>query len=133
MKNMYKILSLVFAIIFFLVGAVFLFIPAQVLEFFNRLSIPLGFTPAPVTGADFYLILAAGYMYLVMIIAFLMYRQPEERLLPMLLAHGKSASSVLSLCFFVLCAPYLIYLANFIVDGFIATVVWIFYFRRERK
>lgn len=133
MITIYRIFSLASALIFLVVGAVFLFLPAQVLEFFNQLSRPLGFTPAQVIGANFYLILTGGYMYLVTVIAFLMSRQPGNRLLPMLLAHGKTASSTLSLAFFILQAPYLIYLTNFIVDGIIGSTAWIFYLYLEKK
>jgi hypothetical protein len=132
-ENFYRTFSITSAVIFAVVGALFLFIPDQVLNFFNRLSGPVGLPTTPVAAVNFYLILAVGYMYLVTVIAFLMYRQPENTLLPMLLANGKTASSVLSLAFFVIHAHYLVYLTNFLVDGMIGAAAWIFYFKLKRK
>jgi hypothetical protein len=62
-------------------------------------------------------------MYLVTILAFLMFRHPDNREYPLLLTHAKLASSIVSLALFVLNAHYLIYLANFIMDGAIGILV----------
>lgn len=129
----YKPLSLLFMIVFVIVGMVFLFIPNQVLIFFNNISRYLGMEQSPVQGVNFYLILAIGYMYLVSLLAYLMYRHPENIYFPLLLANGKLASSILSLCLFIVHKPYLIYIFNCIVDGLIGIMVWILYFKLKRE
>ena len=58
-------------------------------------------------------------MYAVTLLAFLMYRHPEQNIYPFLLANFKLASSIISLCLFIIHQHYLIYLANFLIDGFI--------------
>ena len=125
----YRITSLSLCIIFILVGLIFLFWTEKVLIFFNSLSGLLGMTPAPIIAGNFYLILAVAYMYLVAVLAYLMFRQPENRYFPLLLVHGKWASALLSLFFFVSESPYLIYLTNFFIDGFLGALSLFFYFR----
>ncbi len=115
------------AAIFAVVGLTFLFYADGVLVFFNALSSHFGMQKSPVAGVDFYLILTAGYMYLVTLLAINMARKPENPTFPLLLAHGKIASSILSFGFFILHAPYLIYLANGIVDGAIGALAIILY------
>ena len=119
----YRLIALVLAISFAVTGLLFLFIPDQVLILFNTISDPLGMPVSPVTSWSFYLILAVGYMYLVTVLAFLMYRYPENKYFPQLLAQAKIASSLLSLALFLFHAHYLIYLANFIIDSTIGAVV----------
>ena len=130
--KIYRPVSLILMCLFAVTGLLFLFIPGQVLTLFNHFSIPLGMPASPVTGLSFYLILAVGYMYLVTVLAFLMYRHPENKYFPQLLAHAKIASSLLSLAFFLLHAHYLIYLANFVIDGFIGAAILILYFKAGR-
>ena len=125
----YRITSLSLCIIFILVGLIFLFWTEEVLIFFNSLSGLLGMTPAPIIAGNFYLILAVAYMYLVAVLAYLMFRQPENRYFPLLLVHGKWASALLSLFFFVSESPYLIYLTNFFIDGFLGALALFFYFK----
>jgi hypothetical protein len=95
-----------------------------VLSFFDRLSPTLGLPEAPPVGHLFFLALASGYMYLVSLLAWLMFRHPDNETYPKLLVQGKAATSLLSLGFFVAHRPFLIYLANFLVDGLIAVGVW---------
>jgi len=109
---------------FVIVGGLFLAFPDGVLSFFNRISGSLGLPEAPPLGHPFFLVLASGYMYIVSLLAWLMFRQPENRTFALLLTRGKLATSLLSLMFFIFHRPYLIYLANFIVDGLIAAGVW---------
>ncbi len=122
--KLYRVAALALAASFLLVGALFLAVPDGVLSFFNRLSGPLGLPEAPPIGHSFFLVLTSGYMYLVSLLAWLMFKHPENRTFPLILAHGKSASSLLSLGFFLAHSPFLIYLANFLVDGLIAGCVW---------
>ncbi len=123
----YRQFSLAATLVFALVGLAFLFIPDRVLVFFNGVSSTLGMLPSPVIGASFYLILAVAYMYLVALLAYLMYRYPEVKHFPLLLAHAKLASAALSLYLFLVHQPYLIYLANCLVDGLIGAVTLFFY------
>ncbi len=127
MVKLYRPFSLAAAVIFALVGLVFLFIPDRVLVFFSSMSGALGLPSSPVIGANFYLILAVAYMYLVTLLAYLMYRHPDVKMLPLLLAHAKLASAALSLYLFLTHGPYLIYLANCMIDGLIGTAALFFY------
>ena len=128
----YRTVSLLLTLTFTLVGIVFLFYSNIVLEFFNSVSENVGMPASPVTGIDFYHILAVGYMYLVSLLAYLMFRHPENRYFPLLLANSKLASSALSLSFFIFHQPFLIYLVNFIVDGLIGLLVLYFYYQIKR-
>jgi hypothetical protein len=122
--KLYRAAALAMTAAFVAVGVLFLAIPDGVLSFFNRLSGPLGLPEAPPMGHPFFLVLASGYMCLVSLLAWLMFRHPENRTFPFLLAQGKLATSILSLGFFIIHRPYLIFLANFFVDGLIAAGVW---------
>jgi len=110
----------------------FLFIPDGVLSFFNYISSRIGMEQAPLQGKGFFLILGAGYMYLVSLLAYMMYRCPENRYFPLLLANGKLASSVLSLYMFLTHKHYLIYAANCIVDGTIGAGVLLMYLKTRK-
>ncbi len=119
--------------LFAVTGILFLAIPDKVLVFFNTLSSSFGMAQSPVIDWQFYLILAAGYMYLVTVLAFLMYKHPENRYFPLLLIHAKLASSLLSLAFFLAQSHYLIYLTNFIIDGVIGGAVLVLYLKRGSR
>lgn len=116
-------------ITFTIVGLIFLFMPKGVLVFFNNISRHLGMVLSPVQGTGFYIILAVGYMYLVALLAYFMYRYPENRYFPLLLVNGKLASSILSLFLFLFHQPYLIYIVNCLIDGLIGFVVLGFYLK----
>jgi hypothetical protein len=129
--RIYKILSLILMALFAVTGMIFLFIPEGVFTLFNSFSANWGMPQSPVTGFNFYLILAVGYMYMVTVLALLMFRHPENQTYPLLLTHAKFASSILSLAFFFQ-TNYLVYLANFIVDGVIGAVVLTLYLKARR-
>lgn len=122
-QKTYKLISLGLAIVFGLVGLVFLLMSSDVLSFFNGLSRAVGMQEASSDGHRFYVILAAAYMYLVTLLASLMYLYPDNPEYPFLLLNGKAASSALSILFFILDTPLLIYLTNGIVDGLIGVLV----------
>jgi hypothetical protein len=130
--HLYRAAAAILAVSFAAVGLLFLFFPVGVLAFFNSLSAGLGFREAPLTGFQFYLVLASGYMYLVALLAWLMSRHPENDTYSRLLIHGKLATALLSLGFFLFHQPFLIYLANFLVDGLIGLGVWAL-LRRKQK
>ncbi|MFC2009009.1 hypothetical protein ACFLUT_03045 [Chloroflexota bacterium] len=127
--RMYRAMSLVLMLAFASTGLLFLVSPDAAIGFFNNLSSSLGMPAAPADGWDFFLILAVGYMYVVTFLAFMMFRHPDNRSYPLLLANAKLASSILSLALFMLQAHYLVYLANFAVDGVIGIVVLVTYMR----
>jgi hypothetical protein len=129
--RMYRRTSIAMAGIFAIVGLLFLLIPQGVIDFFNRLSPGLGFIEMQDRGTGFFLVLAVGYMVLVTLLACLMARHPANPHFPMLLISGKASSSILSIAMFLLLGPYLIYLANGIVDGTIALLVYVL-FRKTR-
>jgi len=128
-KSFYKIMSLVLAVLFAGVGMIFLLMPASVIGFFNTISRPLGMKPSPPTGYQFFLILAAAYMYMVTLLAWFMFRHTENKTYPLLLAQAKAVSSLLSLLFFIFHQPFLIYLTNGVIDGAIAVFVLVVYLK----
>ncbi|MCC6396378.1 MAG: hypothetical protein IT282_05125 [Bacteroidetes bacterium] len=121
----YRTASLTMAVIFAAVGLLFLLFSDGVLAFFNRVSDAIGFPGGPEHAVGFYLGLAVGYMYLVTVIAFMMWRHPRERILPFLLTNGKAATAILSAGLFIFQQPLLIYATNAIIDGAIAVGVFI--------
>lgn len=124
----YRGLSLGLALIFALVGAAFLILPQATLAFFNAASRRLGMAEGP-TDRWFFSVLAVAYMYVVTVLAWLMYRSPREKIFPFLLAQAKLASSALSFLMFAVQGPWLIYLANGVVDAAIGILVLMMYFR----
>ncbi|MEI7615593.1 MAG: hypothetical protein WCJ54_02680 [Actinomycetota bacterium] len=120
--KLYKLFSIATAAIFAVVGLIFLIFPDWPLIFFNNISDFFRLPQVPLPGTGFYLILASAYMYLVALLAILMYRNPKQSIYPFLLAQGKLASSVLSIYLFFMHQHYLIYLANFVIDGFIGVM-----------
>ncbi len=129
----HRFASLTMAACFAAVGLAFYIAPGPVLEWFNRLSVPLGLAPAPVQPGTFFPILALAYMVQVTLLAGLMFCKPGNPHFPLLLALGKLASSALSLLFFFGRAPYLVCLANAIVDGGIgALVLWLSRLQKRR-
>lgn len=129
----YRFASAAMAACFVAVGLAFYAAPGAILEWFNRLSAPLGLAPAPVQPGSFFPVLALAYMYLVTLLAAMMFRKPGDPLFPALLAQAKLASSALSLLFFFGRAPYLICLANAVVDGGIgALALWLSRLRKHR-
>ncbi|NPV69858.1 MAG: hypothetical protein HPY55_04300 [Firmicutes bacterium] len=134
----YRPISLTGALAFVAVGALFLIRPDQAIAFFNRQAghvgmpgLPLAdlrLTELPLSGLNFYVVLAVAYMYLVALLALAMFLHPGQRLYPLLLAHGKLASAALSFYVFFSQLRALIFLVNGVVDGLIGLVALYFYF-----
>jgi len=122
-----RIFGLASAIVFALVGMILLAWPGDVLGLFNRLSVGVGLPQSPVDGGGFYLVLAVAYMYLVTVLAYMMYRRPEVGSYAQLLAHAKFASAALSLYMFLVHGRYLICLVNMAVDGLLGATATFFY------
>ena len=97
----YRVFCLTLAIGFAAVGIIFGTMPDEVIAFFNNLSKPLSFPPCPETGFNFYLILAVAYMYIVTVLAVMMYRFPGSKSFPILLVNAKLASSIMSFGLFL--------------------------------
>ncbi len=112
------------AVTFAVVGLVFVAIPSKVLAAFNWLADGLGWPASTTQVYTLYLALALAYMYLVTLLAWQMVRHPDMRVFPWLLVQAKAASAIICLGLFALQEQYLIYLANFVVDGAIALFVW---------
>lgn len=126
-RKVYVAVSLGLSLVFAVVGLIFLFFPDGAALLFNKISRQLGFPEAPLQGLGLYHVLAAGYMYLVTLLAYFMYKHPENRFFPILLIHGKSASSLISLIIFFFHPPSLLLLTNGVVDGIIAVGVMVLY------
>ena len=129
-RTLYRAFSLGLAVVFALVGGIFLILPWETLSFFNALSRRLGMVEGP-AERSFFGALAVAYMYVVTVLAWRMYRSPREKIFPLLLGQAKVASSLLSFLMFAVHAPWLIYLVNGIIDGGLGIIVLAMY-RRVR-
>lgn len=125
--SLYRFVSAMMSVVFAAVGLLFLFFSSEVLILFNRISDLIGIPHGPEHTTGFYLALAVSYMYLVSVIAFLMWRRPQEKILPMLLINGKAASSLVCVALILCDQPLLIYGTNAFVDGSIAAGVLVLY------
>ncbi len=125
--SLYKTISMILAVCFALVGLIFLLIPNHLLAFFNSIALQFGMITVDSNQGGFFLALAVAYMYLVTLLAVLMYKHPENRIFPMLLVNAKIASAAFSFALYFITGPYLIFLANGVVDGLIGVGLAIFY------
>lgn len=130
--RLYKRVSFSLMIAFAVVGLIFLFMPGAVLTAFNIFSEYLSLPPSPTEGMNFYLVLAVAYMYVVTLLAYNMFCCPDEPVFPLLLAHGKLASALLSVFLFIRHQPYLIYISNGILDGSIGLGVLFIWWRMKK-
>ena len=92
-RRLHAVLGAALAAAFAAVGLLFVVIPGGVLRFFDALSRRAGFAPFPGPLERFWLVLAAAYMYVVTVLAWFMFRRPEDPAYPRLLAHAKLASA----------------------------------------
>lgn len=113
---------------FAVVGILFIAVPNGVLDTITDLGDVFGdFTPAPHGEEQLWLALAFAYMVVITGIC-LVVQADVVRYRPFLLvlAAGKTASSLGSLGFFVFDQDVFIYLLNFLVDGFLAlAALWL--------
>jgi hypothetical protein len=119
-----RLLALSFAV----VGILFIAVPNGVLNVISDLGDSLGsFTRAPHTEEQLWL--ALGFAYMVVITGICLVAQADVvrfRPLLLVLAAGKTASSLTSLGFYVFDQDVFIYLLNFLVDGCLAVVaLWL--------
>jgi hypothetical protein len=112
------------AVSFAVVGILFIAVPDGVLNVISDLGDAIGsFTTAPKTVEKFWL--ALGFAYMVVITGICVVVQTDVvryRPLLLVLAAGKTASSLAALGFFVFDRAVFIYLLNFLVDGFLVGV-----------
>jgi hypothetical protein len=114
---------------FAIVGALFIITPDGVLDTISDLGDWIGSFPrAPATVEKFWL--ALGFAYMVVITGLCLVAQADVRryrALLLVLAAGKTASSLAALGFFAFDDDVFIYLLNFVVDGYLAilsVVLW---------
>jgi hypothetical protein len=109
---------------FAVVGILFIAAPDGVLDVISDLGDAIGdFPRAPETTEQFWL--ALGFAYMVVITGICVVVQTDVvryRPLLLVLAAGKTASSLAALGFFVFDDDVFVYLLNFVVDGFLVGV-----------
>ena len=131
--GVYRAVSFAFAVVFVVVGLLFLIAPDGTLSLFNLFARRLGLAEASGGDNRFFAGLAVAYMAVVTALAWSMYRRPDERIYPRLLVLAKTASSLVSFGLFFLHKPLLISLANGVVDGGLALFVWLLARSRRRQ
>jgi hypothetical protein len=119
---------------FAVVGLCFIVFQNGVLDVISDLGDDIGsFTRAPHTDEQFWL--ALGFAYMVVITGICLVCQADVvRYRPFLLvlAAGKTASSLAALGFYVFDSDVFIYLLNFLVDGFLAlSALWLWSLARR--
>ena len=119
-----RLLALSFAV----VGLLFIVTPNGVGNVISDLGDSLGgFTRAPHTQQQLWL--ALGFAYMIVITGICLVAQADVvryRPLLLVLAAGKTASSLASLGFYLFDSNVFIYLLNFLVDGFLALLaLWL--------
>lgn len=114
---------------FAVVGFLFIAFPDGVLDVISDLGDEIGdFTRAPETEEKFWLALAFAYMVVIAGIC-LVAQADVVRYRPLLLvlAAGKTASSLAALGFYLFDSDVFIYLLNFLVDGYLALLaLWLY-------
>lgn len=119
-----RLMALGFAV----VGVLFIAVPSGVLDVISDLGERIGdFTRAPQTEEQLWLALAFAYMVAITGIC-LVAQADVVRYRPLLLvlAAGKTASSLGSLGFYLFDQDVFIYLLNFLVDGLLAAAaLWL--------
>jgi hypothetical protein len=116
------------AISFAVVGILFIAVPSGVLDVISDLGDDLGgFTRAPHGTEQLWLALAFSYMVVITGICLIAQMDVVRyRALLLLLAAGKTASSLSALGFYLFDEHVFIYLLNFLVDGSLVLVaLWL--------
>jgi hypothetical protein len=115
-----KLSGLGLALTFAVVGLLFLLAPEAVLRGTNALARVLGMKESPLHEPGFFSIMASAYMAVVTVLAWRIFRSPDARIFPLLLAQAKAASSLFSLGLFFFFRPDFVLLLNGIVDGILS-------------
>jgi len=123
----FVVLSLrLLAVSFAVVGILFIAVPSGVLDTISDLGDSLGGFTRAAHGEE-QLWLALAFAYMVVITGICLVAQADVvryRPLLLVLAGGKTASSLGSLAFFLIQEEVFIYLLNFLVDGFLALLAF---------
>lgn len=123
-RRLVRVTGAVLAVTFAAVGLVFLLVPGRVLALFNAAGEPLGLPASPTEAFTLFLALAVAYMYVVTLLAVQMARRPRVTAYPWVLVQAKAASALVCVVLFAAHDQYLVYLANALVDGALAVLVW---------
>jgi hypothetical protein len=112
------------AVSFAVVGVLFIAVPNGVLDVISDLGDDLGgFTRAPETVEKLWLALAFAYMVVITGLCLVVQADVlRYRPLLLVLAAGKTASSLAALGFYLFDSDVFIYLLNFLVDGLLVAV-----------
>jgi len=116
------------AVSFAVVGILFVAVPSGVLDVVSDFGELFGNdTRAPHTQEYLWLALTFAYMALITVICLVAQTDVVRyRVLILILAIGKTVSSLTALAFFVIQETVFIYLLNFLVDGFLAlAALWL--------
>ena len=119
-----RLLALTFAV----VGILFIAVPSGVLDVISDVGEWFGNdTRAPHTQEYLWLALSFAYMVLITVICLVAQTDVVRyRVLILILAIGKTTSSLTALAFFLVQEHVFAYLLNFIVDGFLAVAaLWL--------
>jgi hypothetical protein len=119
-----RVLALSFAV----VGILFIAVPSEVLDTISDLGDSIGsFSPAPHGTEQLWLALAFSYMVVITGICLIAQMDVVRyRPLLLLLAAGKTASSLSALGFYLFDEDVFIYLLNFLLDGSLVLVaLWL--------
>jgi uncharacterized protein (DUF362 family) len=120
---------------YFLVGWAFLFLPDQILAFFNWLSSWLlpTWPVTPISGEHFWTALAFSMMMTITALSFVAARNIRKyRLFVVILLISKCASSVSAFSLFVFQTHYLSYLGIAVIDGTIFWITLAFFLRANK-
>ncbi len=121
LKFLYKSLTVAFGV----TGTAFFVFPDGTIDVLNASGRLLGLPDAPHLAHRFWLGLGVAYMAVVTVLAAQIAAAPTARRLLMIpLATGKLVSSLTCLGYFLFDQFYFIYLANFLIDGFLAALVF---------
>jgi nitric oxide reductase large subunit len=125
----FVVLSLrLLAVTFAVTGILFLVVPSGVLDVISDVGEWFGnHNRAPHTQEYLWLGLSFAYMVLITVICLVAQTDVVRyRVLILILAIGKTASSLAALAFFLIQEQVFIYLLNFLVDGFLALLaLWL--------
>ena len=124
----YRAIALALSATFAAVGLLFFVAPDSVAWPFEQLSrlLAIPALPAGDIPSGLFRVLTTAYMYLVMWLAWMMFRRPDEAVWPAVLAQAKLASATFSLILCVIQGPSLVLVANGVVDGFLGVLaLWL--------
>ncbi len=130
-----KILMVISAVTYVVVGFAFAILPEPILKVLNLCSRILtpGLEQMPLSVERFWLSMTFSMMMTIAALCFIAQhniRKNKGYIIPVLIS--KTASSLSALCFFIFSARYFAYLVVFIVDGSIFWITLFFYLRASR-